>query len=151
MTTRWLAGLTLFALGFGCGQMMKVTPAGAEDEMLDEDLQVIEHPDKLEFINTGLYRYLLVVQPKAGATVSMPDLNSAMGSVSVEKDGVDGVTVLKFQSLGKISPGDLPDPDCLPGIEDCVGPEPLLPPRPPKRLIELDPSDFAKRDAFPDP
>lgn len=149
--TRWLAGFAIFALGFGCAQVMKVTPAGAQDGMLDEDLQVIEHPDRLELVNKGLYRYLLVVQPKAGATVSMPDLSSAMGSVSIDKDGVEGVTVLKLQPLGKISPGDLEDPGCNPGIEDCVGPEPILPPRPPKKTIELDPRSFADPDAFPRP
>src|SRR5687767_6141254 len=116
MMTRWLAGFAIFALGFGCAQVMKVTPAGAEDGMLDEGLQVIEHPDRFEFVNSGLYRYLLVVQPKADAKVSMPDLSSAMGSVSVDKDGVEGVTVLKLQPLGKVSPGDLTDPGCNPGI-----------------------------------
>jgi len=151
MTTRWLAGFALFALGFGCAQMMKVTPAGAEDGTLDEGLRLIEHPGRFELVNSGLYRYLLVVQPKAGATVSRPNLSSAMGSVSVDKDGLEGVTVLKFQSVGKISPDDNPLWDCMPGIEDCVGPEPLLPPRPPKYLIELDPSKFAKPDAFPRP
>lgn len=152
MMTRWLAGFAIFALGFGCAQVMKVTAAGAEDGMLDEELQVLEHPDRLEFVNSGLYRYLLVVQPKAGATVSMPDLSSAMGSVSVDKDGLDGVTVLKFQPFGKISPDqDIPEWECNPGFEDCVGPEPIMPPRPPKKIIELDPASFANPDAFPRP
>lgn len=150
MTTRWLAGLALFALGFGCAQVMRVPPAGAEDGVLDEGLRLIDHPNRFELVNSGLHRYVLVVQSKAGATVSLPDLSSAMGSVSVDKDGLEGVTVLKVQSLGKISPDENPL-DCLPGIEDCVGPEPLLPPRPPKHLIELDPSKFANPDDFPRP
>ena len=147
MKTRWLAGFAIFALGFACAQVIKVNPAGAGDGMLDEGLQVIEHSDKFELNNTGLYRYLLVVQPKAGATVSMPDLSSAMGSVSVAKDGLESVTVLKIQPLGKLTPGVL-DAGCMPGIEDCVGPQPLLPPRPPRYEIELGPPSFADPDAF---
>lgn len=149
MTTRWLAGFLIFALGFGCAQVMKVTPAGAEDGMLDEGLQVIEHPHKFELINTGLYRYLLIVQPKAGATASMPDISAVTGTVSVAKKNLEGVTVLKLQPLGKIGPEE--DWGCHPGLEDCVGPEPILPPRPPKYEIELGPSSFTDPDAFPRP
>jgi hypothetical protein len=151
MMTRWLAGFAIFALGFGCAQVMKVAPAGAEDGMLDEGLQVIEHADKFELINTGLYRYLLVVQPKTGAPVTMPDISAVTGTVSVDKKGVEGVTVIRLQPLGKITPGDLHDWGCNPGIEDCVGPEPILPPRPPKYEIELGPSSFTDPDAFPRP
>ena len=152
MTTRRLAGFAIFALGFGCAQVMKVAPAGADDGMLDEGLQVIEHADKFELINTGLYRYLLVVQPKEGATVSMPYLSAVTGQVSVAKKDVEGVTVLKLQPVGKISPDqDIPEWECHPGLEDCVGPEPILPPRPPKYEIELGPSSFTDPDAFPRP
>lgn len=150
MTTRWLAGLAIFALGFGCAQVMKVTTAGAQDDMLDEGLRYIEHPDKLELINTGDYRYLLVVQPKAGATVSLPDISAVTGSVSVDKGGVESVTVIRLQPVGKLGPGGLWEAGCMPGIEDCVGPEPILPPRPPKYDIELDPV-FTDPDAFPRP
>ena len=148
MKTRWLAGFALFALGFACAQVIKVSPAGAGDGMLDEGLQFIEHPDRFELINTGLYRYLLVVQPKAGTPATIPDIIAATGTVSINKQGVEGVTAIRLQPLGKISPGDLQDWGCNPGIEDCVGPEPILPPRPPKYEIELGPTSFTDPDAY---
>lgn len=139
--TRWLAGLAIFALGFGCAQVMRVTPADAADD-LGEGLQILDHDDSFELVNTGLYRYLLVVQPKAGATVSLPDISSATESVSVPKDGVDSVTVIRLVPVKDVGVRQPPQRDCKPGIEDCVGPEPILPPRPPKKVIELDPSSI---------
>lgn len=135
MRNRWLAGVAIFALGFGCAQMMKVTTADAAGGgMMDEGLQFIEHPNSFELINTGDERYLVIVGNKVPAL--NPQIQWVERSLVIPKDGLIEARVSKIQDLGILTNTVPPFRECFPRFEDCVEPwEPLPRPRPPQPII----------------
>jgi hypothetical protein len=139
MKTRWLAGVAIFALGFGCAQMMKITAANAADTagggMVDEGLHFIEHPNSFEFINTGDKRYLVIVGNKVPALD--PQIKWVEGSLVIPKDSLIEARISRLQDLGIVTNGrNPPFRECYPGFEDCVEPwEPLPRPRPPQPFV----------------
>ena len=135
MKTRWLAGVVLFALGFGSAQMMKVSAADAAGGMVDEGLNLVEHADRFELINMGSARYLAIVARKEGMTVD-PQIEAVEGSLIIRKDGLEEARIAKIEYLGILTNNKPPYRDCHPAIEDCVEPwEPLPIPRPPKPFL----------------
>jgi hypothetical protein len=135
MKNRWLAGVAIFALGFGCSQMMEMSTADAtEGGMLDEGLNLVEHPNSFELINTGDARYLVIVGNKAPAID--PQIQWVEGSLVIPKLGLIEARVSKLQDLGIITNHNPPYRECNPSFEDCVEPwEPLPRPRPPQPFI----------------
>lgn len=127
MTSRWLAGLAIFALGFGCAQMMKVTVANAQDEMPDEGFHVVDHGNSYEFINTGNERLLITIEYDEGMPLPKPEIGAVEGSLVIMKEGLSQVRLAKLEDL------ELSERECNPIYEDCVEPEAPLPkpgPRP---------------------
>lgn len=137
MKTRWLAGVAIFALGFGCAQVMKTTTADASGgTVVDEGLNVIDHEDRFELVNTGEARYLVIVAQKDGLPVADPQIEAMEGSLTVPKDGLVEARIARIQYLGVLTNARPPYRECNPSIEDCVEPwEPLPSPRPPKPFI----------------
>lgn len=138
MKNRWLAGVTLFALGFGCSQMLKMTAANATAAaaggLIDEGLDLIEHPTKFELVNTGTARYLIIVGTRTPAID--PQIQWVEGSFVIPKDGLTEARISKIQDLGIITNHNPPYRDCRPSFEDCVEPwEPLPRPRPPQPVV----------------
>lgn len=142
MKNRWLAGAALFALGFACAHLTKVGTADAADTagdaMLDEGLQIIEHDDTLELVDSGNHRYLLLVTRKLGADVPEPEIAYASGSAKVSKEALESLTVVRLVARAELSP-TLDQRECRPDFEDCVEPDPLPFPRPPRPMIFLKP------------
>lgn len=133
MRNRWLAGLAIFALGFGCAQIMKVTAAhAAEDEMPYEGFQIIDHGDHYELINTGDRRVLAMVEYKEGMPAPAPEIKAVEGSLTVLKHGLSKVRLARLEDL------ELSERECNPVFEDCVEPgDPFPGPGPgprPKRV-----------------
>ncbi len=135
MKSRWLAGVAIFVLGFGCAQMVKITTAGAaEGGMIDEGLNLIEHPNSFELINTGDARYLVIIGNKTPAID--PQIQWVEGSLVIPKLGLNEARISRVQDLGIITNNNPPYRDCQPKFEDCVEPwEPLPRPRPPKPIL----------------
>lgn len=135
MKTRWLAGMALFALGFGTAQWMKITPADAADGgMIDEGLHLFESEDGFELVNSGDGRYLVVVHEKDGA--DDPQLEWAEGSLFIAKDGLVEAQISRVRDLGALRSSVPPYRECTPAIEDCFEPlEPIVFPRPPKPFL----------------
>lgn len=139
MKTHWLAGVALFTLGFACAHVIRVDTAGAAgDGMLDEGLQLIEHDDALELVDSGNHRFLLLVTRKLGATVAEPEITYASGSAKVTKEALESLTVVRLVARAELSP-TLGQRECRPDFEDCVEPDPLPAPRPPRPMIFLKP------------
>lgn len=135
MMTRWFAGLTLFALGFGCAHMVKVTTAdAAEDGVVEEGLQFVETQTAFELTNTGKKHYLIVIDRSEQADIAEPQATSASGNVAISKDGLKKLTLIELRALGQLTPGDPKARECNPEFEDCPSPEPLPPPRPPRMV-----------------
>lgn len=136
MKTRWLAGVALFALGFGSSQMMKISVADAAGgAMVDEGLSFVERDDSFELINTGSARYLVIVARKEGM-VADPQMEAVEGSLTILKAGLEEARIAKVQYLGALTNAKPPYRDCNPSVEDCVEPwEPLPTPRPPKPFM----------------
>ena len=140
MTKRWLAGLAIFALGFGSAHVMRVATADAGGGgMMDEGLFFVEHPDRFEVVNTGTHDFLLIVDRKAGTGIIEPETASATGSASVFKEGLNKLIVARIQSIGELKLVQPPFRECRPDFQDCFGPDPILPPRPPRKSIFLGP------------
>src|SRR5215204_3022353 len=100
MRNRWLAGLAIFALGFGCAQMMKVTAANAaEDEMPDDGFQIVDHGNRFELINTGDTRVLAMVEYKEGMPAPEPEIGAVEGSLTVMKYGLSKVRLARLEDL----------------------------------------------------
>ena len=99
MRNRWLAGLTLFALGFACAEIMKVTAANAQDEMPDGSFQILDHGDRYELINTGDRRVLAMVEYKEGMPAPAPELKAVEGSLTVLKYGLSKVRLARLEDL----------------------------------------------------
>ena len=137
MTTRWLAGVAIFALGFGCAQMMKVTAADAADDVVvDDQLQIVDRGDRFELINTGGDYYLVLVERKHGMPAPDPQIEWVKGSLNVFKYGLGEARIAKVNGLGILSNNNPPYRDCHPAVEDCVEPrDPLIFPKPPKPTI----------------
>lgn len=135
MKMRWLAGLTLFALGFGCAQMMKITPAEAEDGIVEEGLRFLENPSAFELTNTGSKHYLVVVDRDADAQVDEPQAISKTGSVTISKEGLKALTLIELRAVAQLIPGNPEARECNPEFEDCPSPEPLPEPRPPRMVF----------------
>ena len=148
MTTRWLAGVAIFALGFGCAQMMKVTTADASDDLVvDETLQIVDHDDRFELINTGGENYLVIVERKLGTPAPDPQIEWAQGSLTIFKDGLGEARIAKVQGLGILANRNPPYRDCNPIYEDCVEPrDPIIFPKPPKPFL-LQPNPDFERNA----
>lgn len=122
MTSRWLAGLAIFALGFGCAQMMKVTAAdAADDEVPDQGFQFVDHGDSYEFINTGDKRLLITVEYKEGMPLPEPEIGAVEGSLIILKDGLSQLRLTRLEDL------ELSERECNPIYEDCVEPDVPLP------------------------
>lgn len=137
MKTRWLAGVAIFALGFGCAQVMKITTAGADDgALIDDGLSFIDNGNSFELINTGDDRYLVLVQHKDEIPAPDPKIEQVEGSLTISKEGLIEARISRIQDLGILALTMPPYRDCHPGIEDCVEPwKPLPGPRPPKPFI----------------
>lgn len=135
MKTRWLAGLALFALGFGTAQWMKITPADASDGgMIDEGLHLFERDNGFELVNSGDGRYLVVVHEKYG--VDDPQLEWVEGTLFIPRNGLIEAQVSKVRDLGTVRNTVPPYRECNPAIEDCFEPdEPIVFPRPPKPFM----------------
>lgn len=139
MKTRWLAGLALFALGFACAHVMRIDTADAALEAtLDEGLSYVEHEDVFELIDSGSHRYLLLVTRKEDASVSEPEVTYASGSVKVTKESLESLTVVRLVARAELAPAH-DQRECAPDFEDCVEPDPLPAPRPPRPMIFLKP------------
>lgn len=144
MRIHWLAGLTLFALGFGCAQVMRVTTAGAaEDGVVEEGLRFVETPSAFDLTNTGTKHYLIVIDRDENADVDEPQAKSESGSTAISKKGLKNLTLIELRALGQLTPGDPKARECNPEFEDCPSPEPLPPPRPP-RMVFLQPERWGR-------
>lgn len=115
MRNRWLAGLALFALGFGSAQVMKVTAAHAQDEMPD-GFQIVDHGNRYELINTGDRRVLAMVEYKEGMPAPAPEIGAVERSLTVMKYGLSKVRLAWLEDL------ELSERECNPVFEDCVEP-----------------------------
>ena len=137
MTNRWLAGVAIFALGFGCAQMMRVTTADADDDaVVDENLHIVDHGDRFELVNTGGEHYLVIVERKLGTPAPDPQIQWAKSSLTIFKSGLGEARIAKVSGLGILSNNNPPFRDCHPSVEDCVEPrDPLIFPKPPKPVI----------------
>ena len=114
MRNRWLTGLAIFALGFGCAQMMKVTEANAQDET--DGFQIVDHGNRYELINTGDIRVLAMVEYKEGMPAPEPEIGAVEGSLTVMKYGLSKVRLARLEDL------ELSERECNPVFEDCVEP-----------------------------
>jgi hypothetical protein len=131
MTSRWLAGLAIFALGFGCAQMMKVTAANAADDgMPDEEFRFVDHGDSYELINTGTKRLLIMVELKEGVPLPEPQIEAMEGSAIIMKEGLAYARIASLEEL------DLSERECNPIYEDCVEPEAPFPSPGPRPRME---------------
>lgn len=147
MKNRWLAGVAIFALGFGCAQLMRVATADAADNaVVDETLHIVDHGDRFELVNTGGENYLIVVERKQGTPAPDPQLQWAQGSLTIFKDGLGEARVAKVHGLGILSNHNPPYRDCNPSVEDCVEPrDPIIFPKPPKPFLLQPHPDYEAR------
>jgi len=114
MTSRWFAGLTIFALGFGCAQMMRVTAANAAE---DDGFRIVDHGNRYEITNTGDRRMLALVEYKEGMPApEQPEIGAVEGSLTVMKYGLSKVRLARLEDM------ELSERECNPIFEDCVEP-----------------------------
>jgi hypothetical protein len=142
MAKSWLAGVALFAFGFGCAQVMHVATADAQDTEMEEGFQYVDHGDKYELINTSGNAYMVRVKRKPGFAGFEPQVKLEAASAMISKDGLEDLSIFRITTVGKLvasvhPPFRICDPPQ--NFVDCPLPRPDPPPPEPMVLIEPDP------------
>lgn len=130
MLSRWFAGFMVFALGFGCSELMKVAPAGAsQGGEVESGLEYYDNGDEYELINTGNKGYLLAIYRKPGTPAVEPLFGSKSGTAVISKEDLDGVNIFRLVPVAALDPAAQPGFRwCMPGPTDCPIPDPEPPP-----------------------
>jgi hypothetical protein len=140
MTQRWLAGIAIFALGFGCAQVMQVTTADAQDTEMEDGLQYSDTGESYVVTNTGEFAYLAVVHRTSGTQVLEPSFGSKSETAEFSKQDLVDITIHRITPVGKLVPTEQPQFTlCDPpqDFEDCPYPRPE--PFPPPRMMVIEP------------
>ena len=131
MSTRWLKGVLLFALGCACAMLVRpveTRAASAGGEVLEGELRYIDSADFRLAYPRGEAEYVVVVKRKAGK--GRTSVSSQTGSAVISKKDLERLTVYRLdprfvlQSDGSVT-------RCLRGDDQC----PLPPPPPPDALV----------------
>lgn len=130
MSKRWLSGVLIFALGFGCPSL--VTNATAQEPPsdrgeLEEGLGYISTERAITLVNRGKYVYLIMVQHGPGTTLAElpPPYNE--GILSLSGFNVSQAIAYRLEPVAILS-DDFWRP-CMGA--DCTWIGPLPPPPPP--------------------
>lgn len=99
MSTRWLAGLSLFVLGFGSASLVTLSAVGAasKEGVVEGNLKYIDSDDfRLVYPSGGKNDYLVVVSRKPGTVKEpTPNISYATGLVRISKKGLQSLVVYK--------------------------------------------------------
>jgi len=135
MPNRWLAGVLLFAFGFGSACLLRTVPAnaGSDQGEVEPGLSYVNGPD-FKLNNTGAKNYLVVVTRKPGMPSLEPLVSYASGSMAYSKKGLDNVRIYRVTPVGEFTIDFRP---CDGGPMDCPLPRPLPPPPPPETTLSL--------------
>jgi hypothetical protein len=106
MSTRWLPGILLFALGFGSAVLVRLPEADAADAAAEEgvvegNLKFIDGADfRLVYPPGGKTDYLIVVSRKSGTVKdSPPRISYHTGAAAFAKKDLQNVTVYHVKPL----------------------------------------------------
>ena len=132
MSTRWLKGVLLFALG--CASAMLVRPvetraASAGGETVEGDLTYIDGTEFRLTYPQGEAAYVVVVQRKAGK--GHPSVSYQTGSAVISKKDLQSLTVYRLDPRVVIQNNNGSVTRCVRGDDQC----PLPPPPPPDALV----------------
>ncbi|HYN21856.1 MAG TPA: hypothetical protein VE078_12915 [Thermoanaerobaculia bacterium] len=136
---RWLAGIAIFALGFGCANIMQVTTADAQDTEMEDGLHYSDTGGSYVVTNTGEFAYLAVVHRNSGTQVSEPLFGSKAETAEFSKQDLVDVTIHRITPVGRLVPTEQPQfvlCDPPQDFVDCPVPRPLPFPPPPMMFIE---------------
>jgi hypothetical protein len=150
MTRRWLAGIVLFALGFGSSSLIQRVTADTpppREGNLDAVLHYVDGADLTLKYPQGTSTYLLAVKRTGAGQEPEEQISYKTGSAVIPKKGLSSVTIFRLVPIGIWQNGFRP---CH-GLTDCPVPRPLPPPPPPimiKTLV-LDPLTRVPGDRRP--
>lgn len=102
MTTRWLAGAVLFALGFGSALLVRLPAADAavKEEVVEGTLKYIDGEDfRLKYPPGGKTDYLVAVARKPGAPAPNPQVSYKVGEAVFSKKDLQSLTVFQVKPL----------------------------------------------------
>jgi hypothetical protein len=129
MPTRWLAGMVLFALGFGCALLVNFPEASAASKqgLVSGSLKYVDSTDfQLIYPPGGKTDYLVVVSRKPGTVNnSEPLVAYKAGSATFSKKNLDSLIVYEVRPL-VIWKDDVSV--CGRGPVQCILPPPPPPP-----------------------
>ena len=131
MSTRWLSGVLLFALGFGTALLARLPEAGAASGqgVVSGSLKYINGADfQLVYPPGGKASYLVVVSRKPGTVkaLSEPQVAYKSGSAAYSKQNLDSLTIFEARPLAIWKGGDVIH--CGDGPVQCILPPPPPPP-----------------------
>ena len=133
MSHRWLAGILVFALGFGSAFLMRIGRADAAptDGEVEPGLAYSDSATSFKLVNSGTKNYLVIVTRKQSMIpTSDPLVTYAAGSSTFSKDYLQSLRIYRVTPVGElqVTGGFRP---CNGGPDDCPLPQPLPPPPPP--------------------
>jgi hypothetical protein len=137
-TKRWFAGVAIFALGFGCAQVM--TKADAQDTEMEDGLHFSDTGDSYIVTNTGEFGYLAVVNRSSGTQVLEPLFASKQETAEFSKQDLIDITIHRISTVGKLVPTQHPPFSVCDPPQDFVDcPLPRPEPFPPPRMMIIEP------------
>jgi hypothetical protein len=130
MSKRWLTGVLIFALGFGCPSL--VTSATAQEVRedrgeLEDGLSYINSERDITLVNTGKDVYIVMVQREPGTTPAEVPVSYMEGTVRLSGYGLSKAILYRLEPISVLERNFWRP--CLGA--DCSFIGPLPPPPPP--------------------
>lgn len=140
MPKQWLAGIAIFALGFGCAQVMQVTTADAQDTELEDGLQYFDTGESYVVTNSSEFAYLAVVRRDSDAQVLETFFGSKAETAEFSKQDLVDITLHRITPVGRLAPTQQPQVVLCDPPEDFVDcPYPRPRPFPPPEMMFIEP------------
>lgn len=138
MNKRWLAGILLFVLGFGCSSLVKLatasTRAAVKEGVIEGGLRYVDGTDLSFQYSEGDSTYLFVEARKPDVLSTEPPIAYSTGSTTLSKQALQSVAMYRLTLVGVYDGQRV----CFPPnwTTECPSVRPL-PPRPPIRATDL--------------
>jgi len=104
MSSRWLAGTILFALGFGSAHLVRLPEVGAAEpvaELVDRNLK-FQGSSPIRFENPSAGSFYLILGTKGPKReVKSAQLITKAGKADFSTEGLDGVTAFRLLPTAK--------------------------------------------------
>ncbi len=130
MSKRWLSGVLIFALGFGCTSLVATAAAqevpAEETGTLEEGLDYVNTENEIRLINRGKNIYVFMVQRRSGLLPADTPVLYTDDAVTIARYGLNKLVAYRLEPIAILERSWRP---CFGA--DCSWIGPLPPPPPP--------------------